>query len=233
MSNTHWSFNSPPGWPEAPRGWVPPDGWHPDPSWPPAPEGWDFWVPESDLPVASVGQMPHESVPSSGSTTPEKSSRSWWATRPAIGIAALLVGIGIGAAGGDDTDAARDEAQKDARASIAKIQDETDELVDEAEAAALQDQEEVVDEAVAAAIDEEKARRSKLIDRAVKAAVKKTKANLKTTEASKPKTLVSSTDPRFDTCGAANAAGYGNYRRGSDVEYGWYQDRDNDGFVCE
>ncbi|MEO5876002.1 MAG: excalibur calcium-binding domain-containing protein, partial [Streptosporangiaceae bacterium] len=41
------------------------------------------------------------------------------------------------------------------------------------------------------------------------------------------------TDPRFGTCREANAAGYGNYRRGVDVEYGWYQDRDHDGVVCE
>ena len=40
-------------------------------------------------------------------------------------------------------------------------------------------------------------------------------------------------DPRFPTCGAANDAGYGPYRRGADPEYGWYQDRDGDGVVCE
>ncbi|WP_371784354.1 thermonuclease family protein [Streptosporangium subroseum] len=40
-------------------------------------------------------------------------------------------------------------------------------------------------------------------------------------------------DPRFPTCGAANDAGYGPYRRGTDAEYGWYQDRDGDGIVCE
>ncbi|GIG67204.1 hypothetical protein Pen01_34990 [Phytomonospora endophytica] len=41
------------------------------------------------------------------------------------------------------------------------------------------------------------------------------------------------TDPRFDTCKAANAAGYGPYVRGQDPEYDWYQDRDGDGVVCE
>lgn len=40
-------------------------------------------------------------------------------------------------------------------------------------------------------------------------------------------------DPRFPTCGAANAAGYGPYHRGVDPEYAWYQDRDGDGVVCE
>jgi len=41
------------------------------------------------------------------------------------------------------------------------------------------------------------------------------------------------TDPRFDTCKAANAAGYGPYYEGQDPEYDWYQDRDGDGIVCE
>lgn len=41
------------------------------------------------------------------------------------------------------------------------------------------------------------------------------------------------TDPRFRTCGEANAAGYGPYRKGVDPEYDWYQDRDGDGLVCE
>lgn len=41
------------------------------------------------------------------------------------------------------------------------------------------------------------------------------------------------TDPRFGTCGDANDAGYGPYRRGVDPEYDWYRDRDDDGLVCE
>lgn len=40
-------------------------------------------------------------------------------------------------------------------------------------------------------------------------------------------------DPKFSTCGAANAAGYGPYYKGRDPEYYWYQDRDKDGVVCE
>jgi hypothetical protein len=50
---------------------------------------------------------------------------------------------------------------------------------------------------------------------------------------SAPAAPVGGTDPRFDTCRAANAAGYGPYRRGADPEYDWYQDRDHDGRVCE
>jgi hypothetical protein len=40
-------------------------------------------------------------------------------------------------------------------------------------------------------------------------------------------------DPRFDTCRAAVAAGFGPYVSGRDPEYDWYQDRDADGVVCE
>ena len=40
-------------------------------------------------------------------------------------------------------------------------------------------------------------------------------------------------DPRYSTCTAAKAAGYGPYRRGVDPEYAWYTDRDHDGIACE
>lgn len=40
------------------------------------------------------------------------------------------------------------------------------------------------------------------------------------------------TDPRFKTCTEAIANGYGNYER-NDIEYTWYEDRDNDGTACE
>ena len=43
----------------------------------------------------------------------------------------------------------------------------------------------------------------------------------------------SGVDPRYSTCKAAKAAGYGPYLRGRDVEYGWYRDGDSDGVVCE
>ncbi|WP_425423820.1 excalibur calcium-binding domain-containing protein [Spirillospora albida] len=42
-----------------------------------------------------------------------------------------------------------------------------------------------------------------------------------------------STDPRFSTCAEANRAGFGPYHQGKDPEYSWYQDRDDDGVVCE
>jgi hypothetical protein len=41
------------------------------------------------------------------------------------------------------------------------------------------------------------------------------------------------TDPRFSSCAKATDAGYGPYVAGSDPEYDWYRDGDNDGTVCE
>lgn len=60
-------------------------------------------------------------------------------------------------------------------------------------------------------------------------------ANVCTTapKATAPAPLVGSTDPRFATCKAAKAAGYGPYYLGKDVEYHWYRDADSDGKVCE
>jgi hypothetical protein len=49
----------------------------------------------------------------------------------------------------------------------------------------------------------------------------------------KKKPPAAKNDPRFPTCAAANAAGYGPYYRGTDPEYSWYIDRDGDGVVCE
>ena len=53
------------------------------------------------------------------------------------------------------------------------------------------------------------------------------------TAAPSPPESSSGNDPRYSTCTAAKAAGYGPYRNGLDPEYSWYVDRDNDGVVCE
>lgn len=51
--------------------------------------------------------------------------------------------------------------------------------------------------------------------------------------ASAPSAAVGGTDPDYGTCKAAIAAGAGPYVAGVHPEYGWYQDRDGDGVVCE
>ncbi len=40
-------------------------------------------------------------------------------------------------------------------------------------------------------------------------------------------------DPRFSFCYEAISNGYGDYIYGVNPEYGWYEDRDRDGIVCE
>ncbi len=40
-------------------------------------------------------------------------------------------------------------------------------------------------------------------------------------------------DPRFASCTAAKAQGYGPYVQGKDPEYAWYRDGDHDGIDCE
>ena len=49
-------FNTPPGWPPPPPGWVAPPGWRPDPTWPQPPAGWPLWVDEKVQPQASSSQ---------------------------------------------------------------------------------------------------------------------------------------------------------------------------------
>lgn len=51
-------FNPPPGWPQPPKGWVPPTGWNPDPSWPDPPQGWQLWVAEEGASPVEPGWDP-------------------------------------------------------------------------------------------------------------------------------------------------------------------------------
>ena len=163
-----------------------------------------------------------------------------WNTKPKIAAAAALVGLlfGVGMGGGSSEDEVA-KADADARRLVQKAETDADARVEQATADAdqsvadaAQATERATTTAVAEAVAAEKAKRQELIDAAVTKAVKKAKAS-----APEPRTLVdtqpASTDPRFDTCGEANAAGYGNYRQGADPEYDWYQDRDGDGSVCE
>jgi hypothetical protein len=74
-------YNPAPGWPSAPEGWVPPEGWQPDPSWPPAPPGWQYVVDD----------------------TPPPAKRNWFLRHKilsAVGVLLLLAVIG-GLASGD------------------------------------------------------------------------------------------------------------------------------------
>jgi membrane protease YdiL (CAAX protease family) len=45
MSEHGWVWHSPPGWPEPPAGWIPPDSWQAPPEWPAPPSDWVYWIP--------------------------------------------------------------------------------------------------------------------------------------------------------------------------------------------
>jgi hypothetical protein len=156
--------------------------------------------------------------------------RPAWQGKVVTALVAGIVGVGIGAAGGGDADG--DDAGASQKLAVVEKRAARD--LEQTTADLQAGQQAAIEAAVTDAVAAEKTKRSAMIKKAVAAAVKETKADL--AASNKPRTLVAPsapTDPRFDTCGAANAAGYGNYRRGTDTEYGWYQDRDGDGVVCE
>lgn len=65
------TFHTPPSWPAAPAGFVPPAGWRPDPSWAPAPAGWVFYT-DNGMPVPPPpgAWQPAAQAPSPGGQSP-------------------------------------------------------------------------------------------------------------------------------------------------------------------
>lgn len=63
-----YRFNTPPGWPTAPEGWMPPPGWQPDPAWPAPPPNWEFWLPAADRGSDEVAPLRRESGPPQAET---------------------------------------------------------------------------------------------------------------------------------------------------------------------
>ncbi|WP_028708159.1 hypothetical protein [Propionicicella superfundia] len=78
------TFHSPPSWPAAPAGFIPPAGWQPEPSWAQAPSGWVFytdngvavpppagaWQPPTIVPPAASPPAPTPAPGSFASPTP-------------------------------------------------------------------------------------------------------------------------------------------------------------------
>lgn len=57
-------YNSPPGWPEPPAGWLPPDDWRPDPAWGAPPEGWNWYTVIPDpAPPSPFSPLTHPDSP--------------------------------------------------------------------------------------------------------------------------------------------------------------------------
>jgi uncharacterized membrane protein YccC len=160
-------------------------------------------------------------------------------TRAKVGAACGVLGLIVGGAAG----MSGDSAEPAHRATAADVNQAVDEATADLEQqladsqAALQDQAEQAEaeqkEALAAAERQARLAQRKAVEKAV-AAEKSREAASQTAPdvnsfASSPRKL----DRRFGTCGEANDAGYGPYLRGIDPEYDWYDDRDNDGLVCE
>ena len=161
------------------------------------------------------GPPPNQPLPEQGPGQPSQPvTGRWFTSKPAIATGAGLLGLGLGAlfSGGDGSSTAEPLAGST-----------------------------VTSTATATATVEVTTQPQPAPTKTVKVTVtKKPKpAPTKTvTITARPKAQRSQStnpdlDPRFDTCKEANAAGYGNYREGEDPEYDWYDDRDNDGVVCE
>jgi len=181
-------------------------------------------------------------------------------SRPKVGVAAGIVGIILGSAfaAGGEAEAPAQAAPRvveDSTSAIAEaVEDATDELSDELAEADATHAKELSDELAEAdathakelriagkqAAKHERAAVKAAVTKAVAAAVAKTRAEEQAKAAeSQIQTLTSTppsggrTDPHYGTCGEANDNGFGSYVRGQDPEYEWYDDRDNDGVVCE
>lgn len=174
--------------------------------------------------------------------------KSFW-TRVKVGALASVVGllVGVGVGGGETPEEPRADSS-DLRSATVDVEAEIDEavaeLVTEHEAelsaqesrlvAAVTAAEKAAKKAARAEIRQVKQAAERARKRAVQQAVQAERDRQQEVASPPDQNVVdTSTDPRFSYCYEANAAGYGPYRRGSDPEYDWYQDRDNDGIVCE
>jgi hypothetical protein len=181
---------------------------------------------------------------------PPPVKKPFW-TRPKVGAAGLVLGLLIGGAGAGDTDSDGAPTTTAAPPPAQVVQQGLDEAeveqrVDDAVAAATGDlQEELRTQQEQAQADLRTARqqartsRSTAVRKAVRQALAQRPPRIVEVPVEVPAPSApapeppASTDPRFDTCGAANDAGYGPYQAGLDPEYDWYDDRDGDGLVCE
>lgn len=159
-------------------------------------------------------------------------------TRAKVGVACGVLGLilGAAAASGDSGDPSEPTGAADVNQAVDEATADLEQELADSEAA-LRDQAEQaeadLEEALATAKREAKAAQRKAVAKAV-AAEKSREAASQT--APGINTFAGSTrklDPRFSACYKANDAGYGPYLRGIDPEYDWYDDRDNDGLVCE
>jgi hypothetical protein len=182
------------------------------------------------------------------SYVPVQSRRgAWWRSKPVVALASALVGLiaGLSLTDGGNSGALSKKVdslaaqRSDLKSQVLQLKDsaidqsEVDQQVADAVDQARTDAAAAQKEAVAAAVAKERARAARLVAAAKKSAASKSSSSSSSSSSSGGSSGGGGTDPRFSTCAAANAAGYGPYRSGVDPEYDWYQDRDGDGVDCE
>jgi hypothetical protein len=170
-------------------------------------------------------------------------------TRTKVGVGAGILGLVVGIAGASGGDSPAAPATKSDPMSAAQTVD--DSVVEEAVDAAVADARDRMDarlEVQRAASADRLARARRHAGSAQRLAVRRAVATARAQERARTAAAVAAataatapslagtggdTDPRFNYCYEAVAAGYGPYFQGQDPEYGWYEDADNDGSVCE
>lgn len=173
-------------------------------------------------------------------------------TRTKVGVAAGVCGLFLGlagSAGGDTSDPKPDRPESaisaaDLSAAVDEATGDLEQQLEdraeavesaEAEVEAAQDQLTAYKKRTAAAQRKAAAAQRKAVAKAVAQAVARERAKAEEPAPPPVQQFVKtpSTDPQFGTCGEANDNGYGPYTSGVDPEYDWYDDRDDDGVVCE
>jgi hypothetical protein len=159
-------------------------------------------------------------------------------TRAKVGVACGVLGLILGGAAGsagsdsDEPAAADNQSVEAATADLERQLAESEAtLADQAEQAEAEVME--AREALAEAKREAKLAQRKAVAKAVAAEKSRQEASQTAPDLNAFVGSPRSLDPRFEACSKANDAGYGPYLRGIDPEYDWYDDRDNDGLVCE
>lgn len=174
--------------------------------------------------------------------------KPFW-TRAKTGAAAGLVGLLLGVVFGASGEPSVTEDTPAVQALVSERVAEQTEQFDDETAALNEELEETKDAAAAAAAsaDARIAEAKKAAAKAKRAAERarsqaaeaaaappvSTFADTGSTSGGGGAAAGSGSDPIFGTCGEANANGYGDYQQGRDPEYDYYDDRDNDGWVCE
>jgi hypothetical protein len=222
-------YNPPPNWPRPPDGWTPPPGWEPDPSWGPAPYGWQLWI--EDTPRRRLVQRRHLVI----------------GVGFVVGVASLLGYVYSFAKPSDDVTTTLPELDITDATAGPSTEAPTPDTTARQEPAPYHVSPHPTPTPPPRAYDGlsgDSGSRSSERDTAPEQRPdpEPTPSNDHADDTPRPWPPQprwprfpgsDDLDPRFESCEAARAAGYGPYRFDQDVEYYWYDDHDRDGVVCD